>query len=357
MIKKINLKNVRCFTNSIFNINSKNIILTGNNAIGKTTILESIYLASLTKSHRTNNLKEIIKDEQEFADIKIFDDKNEYRIILSEKGKMVLLNKNEIKKISEYIGKFPTILFSPYDLDIVTGSPTLRRQFLNQEISQINPKYLQQVNLYNKLLHERNSCLKELNENSDLTYLKVITNELIKAAKPIILARNSFIEEVNKVINVFQKKLNLNEKIEIIYKPSVQINDLEKLYQEKMLSDIFNNVTQYGPHRDEVIFLLDNKNIKEFGSQGQQRVAILSVKLSEINIFRKYKKVNPILLLDDVFSELDDIKKNNLIKYLKNDNQVVITTTDLKRINKKTLGQASVFKIKEGKIIRMEEFE
>ena len=114
MIKKINLKNVRCFTNSIFNINSKNIILTGNNAIGKTTILESIYLASLTKSHRTNNLKEIIKDEQEFADIKIFDDKNEYRIILSEKGKMVLLNKNEIKKISEYIGKFPTILFSPY---------------------------------------------------------------------------------------------------------------------------------------------------------------------------------------------------------------------------------------------------
>ena len=103
--------------------------------------------------------------------------------------------------------------------------------------------------------------------------------------------------------------------------------------------------------------MLDNKNIKEFGSQGQQRVAILSVKLSEINIFRKYKKVNPILLLDDVFSELDDIKKNNLIKYLKNDNQVVITTTDLKRINKKTLGQASVFKIKEGKIIRMEEFE
>ena len=345
MIKKINLKNVRCFTNSIFNINSKNIILTGNNAIGKTTILESIYLASLTKSHRTNNLKEIIKDEQEFADIKIFDDKNEYRIILSEKGKMVLLNKNEIKKISEYIGKFPTILFSPYDLDIVTGSPTLRRQFLNQEISQINPKYLQQVNLYNKLLHERNSCLKELNENSDLTYLKVITNELIKAAKPIILARNNFIEEVNKVINGFQKKLNLNEKIEIIYKPSVLINDLEKIYQEKMLSDIFNNVTQYGPHRDELFFLLNEKNLNRFGSQGQIRSVVLSLKLTLCELIKNYQGIYPVLLLDDVLSELDSNRQNNLLNIITNLGQTFITTADTSALLKQNLDQYQIIKL------------
>ena len=345
MIKKINLKNVRCFTNSIFNINSKNIILTGNNAIGKTTILESIYLASLTKSHRTNNLKEIIKDEQEFADIKIFDEKNEYRIILSEKGKMVLLNKNEIKKISEYIGKFPTILFSPYDLDIVTGSPTLRRQFLNQEISQINPKYLQQVNLYNKLLHERNSCLKELNENSDLTYLKVITKELINAAKPIILARNNFIEEVNKVINVFQKKLNLNEKIEIIYKPSVLINDLEKIYQEKMLSDIFNNVTQCGPHRDDLIFLLNEKNLNRFGSQGQIRSVVLSLKLSLCELIKNHQGVYPILLLDDVLSELDSNRQNNLLNIITNLGQTFITTADTSALIKQNLEQYQIIKL------------
>lgn len=336
---------MRCFTNSIFDINSKNIILTGNNAIGKTTILESIYLASLTKSHRTNNLKEIIKDEQEFADIKIFDEKNEYRIILSEKGKMVLLNKNEIKKISEYIGKFPTILFSPYDLDIVTGSPILRRQFLNQEISQINPKYLQQVNLYNKLLHERNSCLKELNENSDLTYLKVITKELINAAKPIILARNNFIEEVNKVINGFQKKLNLNEKIEIIYKPSVQINDLEKIYQEKMLSDIFNNVTQYGPHRDELFFLLNEKNLNRFGSQGQIRSVVLSLKLTLCELIKNYQGIYPVLLLDDVLSELDSNRQNNLLNIITNLGQTFITTADTSALLKQNLDQYQIIKL------------
>lgn len=336
---------MRCFTNSIFDINSKNIILTGNNAIGKTTILESIYLASLTKSHRTNNLKEIIKDEQEFADIKIFDEKNEYRIILSEKGKMVLLNKNEIKKISEYIGKFPTILFSPYDLDIVTGSPILRRQFLNQEISQINPKYLQQVNLYNKLLHERNSCLKELNENSDLTYLKVITKELINAAKPIILARNNFIEEVNKVINGFQKKLNLNEKIEIIYKPSVQINDLEKIYQEKMLSDIFNNVTQYGPHRDELFFLLNEKNLNRFGSQGQIRSVVLSLKLTLCELIKNYQGIYPVLLLDDVLSELDSNRQNNLLNIITNLGQTFITTADTSALHKQNLDQYQIIKL------------
>lgn len=336
---------MRCFTNSIFDINSKNIILTGNNAIGKTTILESIYLASLTKSHRTNNLKEIIKDEQEFADIKIFDEKNEYRIILSEKGKMVLLNKNEIKKISEYIGKFPTILFSPYDLDIVTGSPILRRQFLNQEISQINPKYLQQVNLYNKLLHERNSCLKELNENSDLTYLKVITKELINAAKPIILARNNFIEEVNKVINGFQKKLNLNEKIEIIYKPSVLINDLEKIYQEKMLSDIFNNVTQYGPHRDELFFLLNEKNLNRFGSQGQIRSVVLSLKLTLCELIKNYQGIYPVLLLDDVLSELDSNRQNNLLNIITNLGQTFITTADTSALLKQNLDQYQIIKL------------
>lgn len=336
---------MRCFTNSIFDINSKNIILTGNNAIGKTTILESIYLASLTKSHRTNNLKEIIKDEQEFADIKIFDEKNEYRIILSEKGKMVLLNKNEIKKISEYIGKFPTILFSPYDLDIVTGSPILRRQFLNQEISQINPKYLQQVNLYNKLLHERNSCLKELNENSDLTYLKVITKELINAAKPIILARINFIEEVNKVINGFQKKLNLNEKIEIIYKPSVQINDLEKIYQEKMLSDIFNNVTQYGPHRDELFFLLNEKNLNRFGSQGQIRSVVLSLKLTLCELIKNYQGIYPVLLLDDVLSELDSNRQNNLLNIITNLGQTFITTADTSALLKQNLDQYQIIKL------------
>lgn len=345
MIKSIQLKNVRCFTNEVFNIHQKNIIITGSNAIGKTTILEAIYLTSITKSHRTNNLKEIIKDDMMFADIKINDEKNEYRIILSDKGKMVLNNQNEIKKISDYIGKFPTVLFSPYDLDIVTGSPVLRRQFLNQEISQINLNYLKQVNLYNKLLHERNACLKELNENSDLTYLKIITKELITVAKPIILARINFLNEVNEVINKYQEKLKINEKIRLIYKPSITIDDLEKVYEEKMLSDIFANVTQYGVHRDELLFFINEKNLSRYGSQGQIRSVILSLKISLCEIIKKYLGNYPILLLDDVLSELDSKRQNNLLNIITGLGQTFITTADTSALMKGNLEKYQIIQL------------
>ena len=162
MIKQIKLKNVRKFDNLSLNINSNIVILEGKNATGKTTVLEAISLASITKSHRTNNLKEIIKENELYSDIKINYNQKDYRIVLSNAGKMVSINNIEQSKISEYIGDFPTVFFSPNDLEIITSSPTLRRQFLNQEISQISQTYLKNLNIYNKLLQERNILLKNM---------------------------------------------------------------------------------------------------------------------------------------------------------------------------------------------------
>ena len=156
MIKEIKIRNVRRFDDLTLNINSNNVILQGKNATGKTTVLESISLTSITKSHRTNNLKEIIKEDKMYSDIKISYNSDNYRIVISNAGKMVSINNIEQQKLSEYIGVFPTIFFAPSDLEIITSSPTLRRQFLNQEISQLSHNYLVNLNLYNKLLQERN---------------------------------------------------------------------------------------------------------------------------------------------------------------------------------------------------------
>ena len=342
MINKINLKNIRCFKSVVFDIYKDNVIITGPNAIGKTSILEAIYLVSLTKSHRTNNLKDIIKENELFGEIKINTSEEEYRIVISEQAKMITVNKNEISKLSEYIGQFPTILFSPYDLDIVTGSPVLRRQFLNQEISQINSNYIKELNLFNKLLHERNACLKELNENSDLRYLKLITKELIKAIKPLIFARSAFIDEINKVINTYQEKLNSNEKIKLIYKPSTTIENLENAFEQKIYSDINANQTQLGPQRDEILFYLNDKNLNKYGSQGQIRSVVLALKLSLCEIIKKHHNKYPILLLDDVLSELDSNRQNNLLKIVLNMGQTFITTADISAINKNNLNDYQI---------------
>ena len=316
MITNINLRNFRKFENLSLKINSSKIILTGKNAIGKTSVLESIYLASITKSHRTNNLKEIIKEDNQFADIKINYINDLYRVVLSKEGKMVSINNTEQSKISEYIGKFPCIFFSPNDLDIITGSPTKRRQFLNQEISQISLSYIRNLNLYNKLLQERNSCLKELDIDSDTKILDVITSQLIDVCKKIFIERTNFINKINSKINLIHNKINSNEKIELIYQPSVNLENIDEVFKSKKTTDIISKQTNYGIHRDELIFNINDKNAMRFASQGQIRNIILTVKLTLCEVIYEYKNKYPILLLDDVLSELDIKRQNNLLKII-----------------------------------------
>ena len=347
MIKKINLKNVRKFDKLTLDINSNIVILSGANASGKTTVLESICLASITKSHRTNTLKEVIKENALYSDIEILYENKKYRIVLSNAGKMVAINGIEQSKLSEYIGEFPTIFFSPNDLEIITSSPTIRRQFLNQEISQISQTYLKNLNTYNKLLQERNILLKELEIDSDKTLLDILTSQLIEVGKKIIVERERFINEINEQINNIHSQINSNEFIKIVYQPSVNVDKIEEVFEAKKLVDIQSNQTNYGIQRDEIIFLINDKNVSKFASQGQIRNVILSTKLTLCKIINKYKKKYPILLLDDVLSELDLNRQNSLLNLLKSftNIQTFISTVDTSSLNKEILNKYQIINL------------
>ena len=347
MINKIILKNVRRFDNLTLNIDSNIVILQGNNATGKTTVLEAISLASITKSHRTNNLKEIIKENQMYSDIKVSYKDKDFRIVLSNVGKMVSINNIEQSKISEYIGEFPTIFFAPSDLDIITSSPTLRRQFLNQEISQISHLYLKNLNQYNKLLQERNILLKTLEIDSDTKLLDILTTQLIEVGKKIIVERDNFVKNINKVINKIHQKMNSNEEIEILYQPSVTIDKIEEVFENKKTSDIISHQTNYGIQRDELIFLINGKNAAKYASQGQIRNIILSTKLALCEIIYNHTNKYPVLLLDDVLSELDITRQNSLLSLLKEfkNIQTFISTVDISSLNKEILNKYQIIKL------------
>ena len=347
MIKHIKIKNVRRFDDLSLDINSNNVILQGKNATGKTTILESISLTSITKSLRTNNLKEIIKEDKMYSDIKVNYNNDAYRIVISNLGKMVSINNLEQQKLSEYIGMFPTIFFAPSDLEIITSSPTLRRQFLNQEISQLSHTYLINLNLYNKLLQERNILLKNMDVDSDTKLLDVITSQLIEVGKKIIVDRMKFIEEINQEINNIHSKINSNEFIKVIYQPSVTLEKIEEVFENKKLSDILSKQTNYGIQRDELVFLINDKNAMKYASQGQIRNIILSTKLTLCKIIYKYKKKYPVLLLDDVLSELDINRQNSLLNLLNDfeNIQTFISTVDTSSINKEILKKYQIINL------------
>lgn len=347
MIKEIKLKNFRRFDNLKLNINSNTIILVGPNACGKTSVLEGISLASITKSHRTNNLKEIIKENSLFSDVVINYENKNHRIVLSNEGKMVQINNVEKTRLSEYIGEFPTIFFFPSDLEIITSSPSLRRQFINQEISQISHGYLKDLNTYNKILQERNLLLKEMDLNSDTKLLDVLTLQLIEYGKKIMFERIKMIDEINEIINDIHSKINSNEFIKLVYQPSVPIDKMKEFYDNKQQSDILSHQTNYGIQRDEILFLLNDKNVSKFGSQGQIRNVILSTKLALCKIVYKYKKKYPVLLLDDVLSELDMNRQNSLLNLLKEfrNIQTFITTVDISSLNKEILTNYQIIKL------------
>ena len=372
-LKKIYLKNFRNYDSLNIEFSKRINIIYGNNAQGKTNLLESIYYLATTKSHRLNNDIEMIKFNNNICKIKGIVNNQKINtnleIDISENGRILKIDNQEVKKVENYITtSFNIIIFEPDDLNLIKGSPNERRNFINLELSQISNNYYNILSEYNKILKIRNNILTKIsnNKNIDDNYFKIITNKLISKAILIYKMRNKFIDELNiECGNIF---LNLTKTagFNIKYEPNVEFESYDTEYLKEKLFKIYKNnyekelrlgTTIFGPHRDNIGFYIDMKNIKDFGSQGQQRMAILSCKLSEITIYKKYKNSDPIILLDDVFSELDDIKKNNLLKYLKNNHQIIITTTDLKKINKKIIGEANIYKIKEGKIIRLEEMK
>ena len=367
-ISKINLVNFRNYSKLSINLGQNMNIFIGNNAQGKTNILESIMFLALTKSPRVFNESDLIKYGLSKAIVKgkVKDNNSIKEMEISlEKGKKSLsINKTPIKKLSSYISNLIIISFTPDDLNIIKSSPSIRRNVLNVQISQLSKVYLNTYNEYNKLLKVRNEYLKVLFTNSiaDKNYFDVITEKLIEKAVIIYQIRKEYIDMINlSITDIYDDIDNCKAKISMKYEPNVEILDydtnklsdtLKNIFKTNYRKELNNGVTLFGPHRDDFSFYLDEKTLKIYGSQGQQKLAVLAYKLSEVPIFIDKCNSTPVLLFHDIFSELDIKKRNGVLKYVQRNIQTIITTTDLKNIQKKYLKEAFIFEVKEGKIIR-----
>ena len=367
IIKNIKLKNFRNYENLDFVLNNRLNIIIGNNAQGKTNILESIYFLSLTKSFFAVNDKVVIKKNCLYARIDGIitsnNGCNNLSILVNNYGKYLKIGNKEIKKSSDYLGNLKVILFSPDNIRLLKEGPSIRRRFLNIEISQLSKRYILILNQFNDLLKQRNEYLKNIrNSLMDKDYMLILNQKFGELAYQIYNFRNDFIVEINKRIKDIYKSIINIDNIEIKYITDVKLNDKEIMINEikdrldkNYDKEILYGNTLIGPQRDDFSILLNGNDISSYGSQGQMRIAILSVKLSEIDIiFNKFGEY-PVILLDDIFSELDVDKKNKLIKYLNCDKQVIITTTDIENINEELVNNAKLFKIDNGKVIETRE--
>lgn len=367
IIKNIKLKNFRNYENLDFVLNNRLNIIIGNNAQGKTNILESIYFLSLTKSFFAANDKVVIKKNCLYARIDgvITSNNgcNNLSILVNNYGKYLKIGNKEIKKSSDYLGYLKVILFSPDNIRLLKEGPSIRRRFLNIEISQLSKRYILILNQFNDLLKQRNEYLKNIrNSLMDKDYMLILNQKFAELAYQIYNFRNDFIVEINKRIKDIYKSIINIDNIEIKYITDVKLNDKEIMINEikdrldkNYDKEILYGNTLIGPQRDDFSILLNGNDISSYGSQGQMRIAILSVKLSEIDIiFNKFGEY-PVILLDDIFSELDVDKRNKLIKYLNCDRQVIITTTDIENINEELVNNAKLFKIDNGKVIETKE--
>ena len=364
-IKKIKLINFRNLDKVELNfINKINIIIGGNGA-GKTNILEAIYLNSLTKSFRANNDAELIKFDKEFLTIMttIKDDSYNENVLynIDKLSKKIYLNSSKVTKLSEYIGKYPVVISTPEDVLMIKTSPSTRRDVLNISICQFNKEYFKTLNEYNKLLKLRNDYLKRIliNSISDVKYFDILTNKLIEKAVYIYIERNNYINLINKYLPDIFEHICLNPNLIIKYSPNIDLNNyneetlkniLYKKYKKDFNKEISLGMTITGPHRDDFSFILGDKDMKLYSSEGQKKMAVISFKLAEMMLFQKTDDKKPIILLDDLFSELDINNKNRLVKFIPDDLQVVITSNDLKGINKSIRDNAKIFKIKDGEV-------
>ena len=364
-LKSLKLFNFRNYSELTLDLSPGINIFIGDNGVGKTNILEAIYVLSLTKSNRYGTINDLIKHDAITSKINCLVDYDgytkEYEIMLSDQVKKVYINKQEIKKIANYISNFCVTTFMPNDIDIIRGTPSIRRNLLNIQIGQLYNNYLKYVNEYNSLLKIRNDYLKRLNinGNTDLRYLDIINQKMVEVSLKIYYFRYFYLEEINKIISqVFKKIANIsNLKIEYVNSLNLDSYD-ENLIKDKLISrykknlskEIMQGMTLTGVHRDDLIFKIDGVDARIYASEGQQRLIVIAYKISELLLFKKIKKEYPVLLLDDVFSEIDLKKRNNIIKYFKDDIQVIITTNDINDIDKKLVEKAKIYLVKNGNV-------
>lgn len=341
MISKIELKNFRCFKDKSLDTTNSLVILSGKNATGKTSILEAIYLCATSKSHRTNDLDTIIHHDENFFIINISDEKK-YKYVYSKEGKSLYINKKEITKVSDFIGNLFVVLYSPLDISLIQGTKSDKRRFLDMEISILDKKYLHDLNVYKKILNERNTLLKK--QDIDLTLLDVMDKNMAYYNELIYKKRIEFINDLNQYLKDITTDINM-ESIQLAYKTSYDENNIYEYIKKHEKSDIFNKVTSIGIQRDDMTILLDGLDAKEYASEGQSRLIAVVIKLALKKYIENKYQIEPILLLDDVFAALDKDRINQLIKYIINNKQTFISTTSVLEIPDELLKKAFVIRM------------
>ena len=332
-ISDIKLNNFRNYKNKEIKLHENINVFFGENAQGKTNIIESIFLCSIGKSFRTNKEKELIKFEENKSIVEIeFNKKDRVGKIKIEIGekKQIYFNGIKLKKLSELLGNINVVIFTPDDINILKGGPQNRRKFLDVMISQLRPNYMHILTLYLKTLEQRNNYLKQIKlENKDESLLDIWDEKLIEYGTKIYEYRNEYINKIQEKIKKIHKEITQDkEKIEIKYfsDANTRQNFLNELKSRRKL-DIIKGFTTKGVHRDDFMIYINGKEVEIYGSQGQNRTAVLSLKLSELQVIYDDIGEYPILLLDDFMSELDSKRRKNFLDNIKNI-QVIITCTE-----------------------------
>jgi DNA replication and repair protein RecF len=361
----LSLKNYRNYKNTELQFENKVNIILGENAQGKTNVMEAIYVLAMAKSHRTSNDKDLIRWDEEYAKIEGRAIKRNgplsLELIISKKGKKARINHIEQSKLSQYVGNINVVMFAPEDLNLVKGSPQVRRRFIDMEIGQVSPVYMHDLTQYQKVLQQRNHYLKLLQSKrqNDETMLDVLTDQLIELAAKITLKRYEFLELLQKWAEPIHHEISRGlEKLQIHYHPSIDVSESMELsriievYSEKFdkikAREIDRGTTLAGPHRDDLSFDVNGKDVQTFGSQGQQRTTALSLKLAEIELIFSEIGDYPILLLDDVLSELDDFRQTHLLNAIRGKVQTFVTTTSIDGLEHDVIKEATVYKVVSG---------
>ena len=361
-IRKVKLTNFRNYTSLELNLNDSMNIFYGNNGQGKTNLVEAIYFTSLLKSFREDEIKPLIKSGSDNGIIEIEalinGQRNKFKVILGKRNKKLMINNKEIKKVSDFVGQLNVVSFIPKDVFLFQASPKSRRDFVDDEIIKLSPSYSLAFNDYTKLVKERNEIFKTT--KPDLILIEVINKQLAKLSVEILSRRYKFIDNLNnELISVFEKLTNSKSKFIIKYQSFISEKDinekniLDKIH-EKQKEDMIRQTTSIGPHRDDYEAEMDKQNIAQYGSQGQQRVAVIATKLALINLIFKQIGEQPIVVLDDVLSELDIDRQSNVINYFKNQHQLFITTANLNKkiLDFKNKNDADLFRVESSKIIK-----
>ncbi|MDD7403131.1 MAG: DNA replication/repair protein RecF [Butyribacter sp.] len=355
-INSLEVGNFRNYEFGKIEFHDKTNILYGDNAQGKTNLLESIFVCGTTKSHKGSKDRELIRLGQEEAHIRMHLTKKniKHRIdmhLKKNKGKGIAIDGIPIRRSSELLGLLNVIFFSPEDLRIIKNGPSERRKFINMELCQLDSVYLHDLSEYNKVLMQRNKLLKQIYYQPSLKdTLEIWDMQLIEYGKKIIERRNSFVEEISEIVTAVNEKLTgSKEHIKMIYEPDVKIDEFEKKLKNAYEKDLKSCSTSVGPHRDDLCFMNGTIDIRKYGSQGQQRTCALSLKLAEIELVKKTIGDSPILLLDDVLSELDRNRQNYLLDSI-DDIQTIITCTGIEEFIDSRLTLNKIFRITDGKI-------